>query len=185
MDTTEVMATPRQHALAWVLALGAASTACIGTDRYNPGERLGTYAVTGKLSSTTCNPAPDPWTFDVKLNRQGDTIHWVQGSVPVSGLLQGSNVVLKTSALYEMRPPDAKKKLPGCQIVRTDTLDMSLTPDPAVENGVSAFSGTLSYSFAPTADSDCTDQLVASGGDMQTLPCELKYSLTGARTSTK
>lgn len=166
-----------------VVAVGLA--ACTGTDRYNPGERLGTYSVTGKLKSTSCAPSPDPWTFEVKLNRDGDTLHWVQGSVPVSGTLKASKVELTTSAVHELRAPDPKRKIPGCWIVRQDTLSMTVTEDPAKAGAVSSFAGGLTYTFTPTAESDCTDQLATSGGDMQALPCTTAYDLAGARTSTR
>jgi hypothetical protein len=48
--------------------------------------------------------------------------------------------------------------------------------------GTTSFKGTLTYRFAPTEGSSCEDQLAELGGDFATLPCDVKYDVSGVRT---
>jgi hypothetical protein len=70
---------------------------------------------------------------------------------------------------------------PGpCDIQTTTTLGLTLSSSSAPN----AFTGTLSYAFeaatlvSPTTN--CTDQLSASGGSFDTLPCTTTYTLVGS-----
>jgi len=54
---------------------------------------------------------------------------------------------------------------------------------PAADIGLTdSLTGTLVYAFQPTSDSDCSDQLVASVGDFDQLPCQVSYTLGAKRT---
>jgi hypothetical protein len=159
-----------------IVALAVAS--CTGKDPYNPGTPIGAFHIVGKLKAQNCGPAgsaPDPWEFDVKLSKDGSTLYWIQGGVPVSGTLDGnSHTTMTSSGTTTVHAIDAG---PRCAIVRSDTLDLTLGPEP-----VTTAAGALSYAFAPTDDSDCTDQLADSGGGFSVLPCAVGYAITATKT---
>jgi hypothetical protein len=161
------------------LALLALLAACTGKDPYNPGTTIGTFAVTGTLAKNTCSsaPLPNPWDFDVKLSRDGSTLYWIQGGLPVQGHLDGaSHTTMTSSDSRDLRAADPQHKIPACTVRRDDTLDATLGPDP-----VASFNGALGYTFTPTDDSDCSDQLESSGGGFSTFPCEVSYTLSGTK----
>src|SRR5262249_23665202 len=112
-----------------------------------------------------------------KLSRDATSLYWIQGDIPVSGILDGrshDHAAMRSTSSETIRPPSPKGNVPGCTIVRADALDATLGGDP-----VTTFSGSLAYTFSATADSDCTDQLAASGGGYETLPCTVNYTLVG------
>jgi len=139
------------------------------------------------LTSTTCGATPNPWVFDVRLNRDGSTLYWIQNSLPVAGSVDSSaRTKLETSVTSELRHADDVKKIASCQVMRSDNVDMALSDadaKPAVDPAdVRKFSGVLKYTFAPTDGSDCGDQLLSTGGDFAALPCVVTYLLDGAMT---
>jgi len=162
--------------------------ACSGKDPFSPGNKLGTFHVTGKLTHTSCGPTPNPWEFDVRLNHDGSTLYWIQGGLPVEGRVDTTaRTRLEAEVVSEVRPADARAKKEACSISRTDVLALTLvgpdgqpTSDPS---GMQSFHGALVYTFAPTAGSDCSDQTTASGGDFDALPCDVQYDLSGTLTS--
>ena len=171
--------------LAGTLALGVVA-ACSGKDPYSPGTQLGTFHVTAKLTHTSCGATPNPWEFDIRLNHDGSTLYWVQSdAAPIEGRVDSTaRTQLQAEVVVEMRAADARAKREACSIARTDVLALTLvgadaqpTSNPSL---TTSFSGGLVYTFAPTTGSDCADQLTATGGDFDALPCEVRYDLTGA-----
>ncbi|MBX3231523.1 MAG: hypothetical protein KIT84_24160 [Labilithrix sp.] len=177
----------RLRGLLPLAAVVAVIAACSGKDPYEPGEAVGTFRVTGQLTQTTCGQPPNPWEFDVKVNRDGSTLYWIQGAQPIAGEVDASGrTTMKASFVHEVRPADERKKLAACSIARTDVLAMALAraderpaADPA---DVRSFSGIISYTFAPTEGSSCDDQLTATGGGYDALPCVVSYQLTAKMT---
>ena len=175
------LATQAFLALATAASLALAG-GCSGKDLRNPGTPLGVFHVVGKLTTNGCvaaGGAPDPWEFDVKLNRDVTTLYWIQGDLPVQGRLDAKHhALMQSSATTQVRAADAKAKTNGCAMTRNDSLDATLaSADP-----VTSFTGTLTYSFTPTADSDCSDQLAVAGGSWANLPCDMGYTLTATKT---
>jgi hypothetical protein len=173
------------RALVLFAGLGAVSSGCGGKDPYNPGAQLGTFHVSAKLLGTTCGQTPNPWEFDVRLNNDGQTLYWIQGGAPISAdvNVQTARAALVTESVHDLRKADARAKLAACVVSRKDKLDVMLvgedakpSPDPSLAKG---FVGSLSYVFAPTDGSDCQDQLLATRGDFEQLPCTVEYELTG------
>lgn len=164
----------------------AALGACTGKDPYNPGDGIGTFHVSASLVTSTCGTAPNPWEFDVKLRHDGTTLYWVQGGGPVQGHVDAtSHAVLTASASQTLRDADAQSKTPACVVTRQDSLEVALDTGHAAAADIAkadTFTGTLVYAFQPTSDSDCSDQLVASGGGFDQLPCQVSYTLGGTRT---
>jgi hypothetical protein len=174
----------------WLLPAVFAATlaSCSGKDPYDPGTKLGTFHVTAKLTSSTCGQTPNPWEFDVRLNHDGSMLYWIQGGAPIQGTISASaQSELKSETAYDVRQADEKRKLAVCAVTRTDLLSVTLSgadAKPAADPSQTAgFHGGLTYSFAPTAGSDCTDQLTDSGGGFDALPCRIDYDLVGALTA--
>jgi hypothetical protein len=163
-----------------------AGSGCSGKDPYRPGESIGAFHVTAKLVSTTCGKTPDPWEFDVRLRHDKTILYWVQGDAPISGVVDpAAHAVLKATATQTLRAADPKSPMAACAMGRADVLDLVLAPiaKPAVDlQPATSFTGTLTYRFAATDGSECEDQLAASGGDFDALPCDVHYALEGLRT---
>lgn len=170
-----------------VVALAAvvtASTSCIGKDPYAPGTGLGTFHVTGKLVAQTCGSAPDPWEFDVKLSTDPGTLYWIQGDVPVSGKLDATTHAAALTTSSSTPVVTDSRGNHACILERDDTMNAVLTPDATMAGEYSSFTGSLSYGFkAGDGSTDCSSQLVASGGDYATLPCSVAYTLAATRTA--
>jgi hypothetical protein len=181
----EMLAAMRAPALL-ALAAAACGAGCSGTDPYRPGESLGAFHVTGKLVSTSCGATPDPWEFDVKLRHESAVLYWVQGDAPVSATVDGqAHATLTATATQTVRAADARSKTAACTLSRSDVVDVVLAPLTAPVSsvaGATSFKGTLTYRFAPTDGSSCEDQLSDVGGDFATLPCDVKYEVSGLRT---
>lgn len=165
----------------------AAIAACSGKDPYDPGTKLGTFRVSAQLTKSSCGPTPNPWGFDVRLNHEGSTLYWIQGAAPISARVEAARAQLRAEIVQEVRAADPKAKRAACAIARTDELALALAgadATPVTEPAsTAAFAGTLVYTFAPTQGSDCSDQVAASGGGFEALPCEVQYDLTGALVS--
>ncbi len=162
-------------ALRW-LALPVVLAACSGKDPYNPGTPLGTYRVKAALTQQTCGgELPNPWEFDVKINRDGQTLYWIQGSLPVSGRLDAKALAsFQSTSDVTVRAADRTRA--ACVVRRDDALNAQF---PGAEDFTS-FGGKLSYSYAPEDGSDCLDQL---GTTFAALPCVVAYSVTASRTA--
>ena len=166
----------RMHHPFFAILVGMSLSACDAASTL-PGTSLGTFAVTGALTSNTCGSglgAADPWTFDTKLSRDGSTLYWQQDEGAVlSGILDAANkttIVVTTTA-----QPDGGTTV--CTMTRTDTMAITLNATTAP----TATSGTISLSFAVSASSDCAPQLSANGGSYQTLPCAVGYTFTASK----
>ncbi|MBX3193321.1 MAG: hypothetical protein KF819_40435 [Labilithrix sp.] len=173
-------------ALPLLMTVALAAHGCTGKNPYAPGESLGSFAVTGKLVSTSCGATPDPWSFEVKLRHEDATLYWVHGGIPISGKVDktAARVVLKASETQTVRPADAKKKLAACTMSREDTVDLVLSPVtlPLTDlKTATEFKGALSYRFAAGEAADCSDQLLETGGDYAAIPCEVRYELSAKR----
>jgi hypothetical protein len=172
-----------------ILALAVfLSAACSGKDPYNPGTPLGTFHVSAKLTSSTCGEVPNPWEFDVKLAHEESTLFWIQGGAPVAGTMDHSaRATLKTTDSRELRPANAKTKMPACVVIRDDVLDVALGGEKpevplTIVGEATRFDGKLTYRFSPMQGSECSDQTLDQGGDFAVLPCDVSYDLTAAQT---
>jgi hypothetical protein len=162
----------------------AVVSAC-GTDPYEPGTQLGTFQVSGTVTANTCGAgsAPSPWQFSVKLGVDPGTLYWEQGSLPVSGTLSATNVASLQSSSTEAAAGAADAGV-TCILERDDSLAATLTPDPKVPGNYSAFTGTMTYSFAEGSGStDCSMALASNGGGFAALPCTVAYDLTATRAA--
>ena len=135
---------------------------------HEPGTVLGTYAVTGTLATSTCTGLGDPqnpWDFNVRLSKSGETLFWLQDSSPaLSGTLdpQG-NATLHTTEDIALQDADGGVY---CSVVRTDTFTAALGTAPVP----STFKGGLTYHYDVDPNAACP---------MLALPCDVSYALGG------
>jgi hypothetical protein len=140
-----------------------------------PGTQLGTFKVTGQSKANTCGlGAPDPWVFDAQLSQDGSTLYWsfMDGRPLASGTVTPAGVATITDTTTG-NVDETEASLGPCTLQRNDDLELTL--------GATSFTGTMTYGFTVTTGSDCTDQLTASGGSYDALPCTVTYSLTGSK----
>lgn len=142
-----------------------------------PGEVLGFFAVSGTLQSDTCSApslnAPDKWSFDVKLSRDGSTLYWLNGREGIVGDIDASGA-FEFETRVDTKLADRRGAVKGCTIVRRDSASGSLKD--------SALRGKLTYAYSQTSDSDCSEQTTGADGTPFALPCSLTYSLKGLRS---
>jgi hypothetical protein len=159
------------------LALACGVAAC--NQNPLPGTMLGTYAVTAQSQTNSCGiAAPNPWTFDVQMSQSGTTLYWsfMDGSAPLSTSMTGTSATLVDQVEANV-DGTADGGLGPCTMLRADTLQVDLdTSSPP-----SSFSGTINYSFSIAEGADCSDQFLAAGGQYQTLPCTIAYTMTATR----
>ena len=161
-----------------LLAALAMVAACTGTDPYNPGTPIGSFHVVSTLTASTCGNAPNPWEFDVKLSSDHNTLFWKQGDAPVAGTMDPtSHVSMSATTAATVIPPNPRTNPTGCTIGRTDSLAISLTGAP-----ISAFAGTLSYTFEAANNTDCSAAIGAEG--YAALPCTVSYTIAATKTDT-
>ena len=168
------------------LVLGASSiaiatlgvlTACIGTNRYDPGTPLGTFSVSAAVTSNSCQESPNPWVFAVQLSEEPGELFWIQNDVPIEGALDSSGnfTMSSTSTDVVVAADDAGRG--GCTMQRVDTLEGVTSGSP-----VTGLTGTLSYAFT-VSSGDCSSQLASQGGTYHALPCTIAFDLTATRTA--
>jgi hypothetical protein len=168
---------PTAAACALPLLLAACSASAL------PGTALGTYNVTGTLGTNSCGSGlapPSPWIFTTQMSEDGTTFYWeMSGGTELSSPMTSTTQVSLTSTVTANVDATEAGSAGPCDLQSTTAIGLTLaagTPPPA-------FSGTATYTFtAATGVSsmvDCTDQLSASGGSYDTLPCTVTYSLAG------
>lgn len=149
-------------------------------DPHQPGEALGFFAVTGKLGDDTCGAeslnAPAKWSFQVKLSREGTTLYWLNGKEAIVGDIDNAgSFAFETHLDLPLSEKHGAAK--GCTIVRSDSANGALRG----ADSESSLSGKLSYAYAATTDSDCSEFATGTSGLPLALPCSMTYALTGAR----
>jgi hypothetical protein len=151
-------------------------------DPHQPGVALGFFAVTGKLGDDTCGAesfnAPAKWSFQVKLSREGSTLYWLNGKEAIVGDID-KNGSFAFETHLDLPLSDKRGAAKGCTVVRRDSASGALRGVDAE----SSLSGKLSYAYAATADSDCSEFVTGTSGLPLALPCSMTYALTGASVS--
>jgi hypothetical protein len=146
-------------------------------DPRQPGDELGSFAMTGKLGADDCGAdalnAPQTWSFQVKLSRNGTTLYWLNGREAIVGDIDKSGRFAFETHLDV--PLSAKRgAAKGCTIVRRDSASGTLA------SSSTSLSGKLTYAYEATSDSDCSAFITGTDGSPVALPCSMTYALTGA-----
>jgi hypothetical protein len=172
----------RLHVVCAILLL---CTGCIGhgQDAHEPGDRLGTFHVTGNLTSDTCQ-APllgvtPEWAFDVKLSREADTLYWLNGQEAIPGTIAQDGTTFDFESGVEITLQAAQGAQAGCSMLRSDTANGVLSSSTT---DVPSFSVDMNFGYAAEPGSQCAGWVGVQGG-FATLPCRVSYSLTAERTA--
>ncbi len=151
-----------------------------GVDAHIPGDDLGTFHVAATMDVTTCGPgalgSPDSWEFDIRLSQSGTELFWLNGDEAIPGRVDTDSFQFDSAVEVPLAEPEPGA--PGCVIVRGDLASGRFGFE---EDEVTSFDGSLVYSYAPTAESDC-DVFVGVEGGFGTLPCSIAYRIDATRT---
>jgi hypothetical protein len=149
-----------------------------------PGTALGTYNVSGTLGTNTCGSglgAPNPWTFTAQMSEDGTTLYWEpSGGTALSNVMTSTTeVTLSSTETANVDATDAGVE-GACDLTSTTAVQLTLAPG----SPPASFTGSIVYTFAAatgvSSTNDCTDQLSASGGSYDTLPCTTTYSISAS-----
>jgi hypothetical protein len=153
-------------------------------DPHSPGEALGFYSVAGKLSDDSCGAetlgAPEEWSFEVKLSRDGTTLYWLNGREGIVGDIDKAG-----SFSFETRVDvplsETRGAVKGCTIERRDAAKGALTKSE------DALTLKLTYSYSEKSGSNCEEfvGVQAPTPNPLPLPCTMTYSLSGKRIATE
>ena len=146
-------------------------------DPHQPGDELGSFAMTGKLGADDCGAdalnAPQTWSFQVKLSRKGSTLYWLNGREAIVGDIDKSgHFAFETHLDVPLAAKHGAAK--GCTIVRRDLASGTLA------SSSDALTGKLTYAYVAASDSDCSEFITGTNGSPVALPCSMTYALTGA-----
>jgi hypothetical protein len=156
-----------------------------GQDAHEPGDRLGTYHVSGALKSDSCQAAvlgvTPTWAFDVKLSRQDETLYWLNGEEAIPGTIasDGRSFTFQSGVVVTLDPPRGVH--PGCVVDRSDAGTGKLSSSGT---DVKTFSIDMSFGYAAESGSQCGGSAgVGVEGGFATLPCVVSFSMTAERTA--
>jgi len=146
-------------------------------DPHQPGDELGSFAITGKLGADDCGAdalnAPQTWSFQVKLSREGTTLYWLNGREAIVGDIDKSGRFAFATHL-DLPLSEKHGAAKGCTIVRRDLASGTLA------SSSTSLNGKLTYAYDATSDSDCSEFITGTNGSPVALPCAMTYALTGA-----
>jgi len=169
-----------------VCAISFLCGACVGhgQDAHEPGDRLGTFHVTGTLTTDTCQaPAllgeTSQWAFDVKLSRDQSTLYWLNGEEAIPGAIAADGTGFSFESGVEVPLEAAQGARPGCTIVRSDNASGTLSSSTS---DVSAFSVNMSFGYAVESGSQCSAYVGVQGG-FASMPCRVGYAMNAQRTA--
>lgn len=170
---------------AWIALLAALCGGCLefgDKDAKVPGDELGMYQVTGRLTVDTCKAdvlgVKDPWRFQVRLSRFDRDLYWLNGREAIVGDIAADGVSFEFQTRVDVDLEPAQGPMPGCIIERRDVASGKLSADgPDVEG----FEGDLSFTYSPKAKTDCSFY-VGYEGTFATLPCTIGYAVEAERT---
>jgi hypothetical protein len=164
-----------------VILVALSASGCLNfgevDDAKVPGDLLGTYAVAGTLTDSSCGEgalgSSDNWNFDVKLSRFHEDIYWMNGREVISGGIAPDGVTFSFSTRVE------GEVMPACVLSRSDSARGTLSSKSL---DVESFDATLTFAFSAVEDSDCS-AFIGSPDGVETLPCSINYDLSGSRTA--
>jgi hypothetical protein len=155
-----------------------------GQDAHEPGDRLGTYHVTGKLVTDSCKASvlgvSADWAFDVKLSREDDTLYWLNGQEAIPGTIASDGKTFDFESGVVVTLEAAQGVHPGCIIDRSDAANGKLSSSSTTD--VPSFSVDMSFAYAQESGTQCAGYVGVEGG-FAGLPCTVSYSLTAKRTA--
>ncbi len=146
---------------------------------------MGTYHATGKLVSDTCQAAvlgvTNDWQFDVKLSRESGTLFWLNGQEAIPGTIDSDGISFGFQSGVEvtLQPGQGTAAQPGCVILRSDSASGKLSSSTT---DVTSFDANMSFGYSVKPGTQCAGYVGVQDGFVS-LPCQVSYSLTAARTA--
>lgn len=130
--------------------------------------------------------AENPWTFQLQFSQSGSTLSLTWDNVEDSALTApysgGASTSTSTASALDgasatfiadsVASPDVT-----CNLQRNDTIVVNFGDSGAPP---STLTGTVTFVYSAVSGYTCADQLSASGGSYDTLPCTLSYTMTGS-----
>jgi hypothetical protein len=154
--------------------LGSLGLMACDTQPSMPGTALGTYSVQAAMHANSCGAqlgAPDPWTFDADLSRDGQLLYWRQNGQVLDGSIDsGSKTSIASSQAAQIGSNSQ------CSMTRTDTLALTLSAE-----ATPSITGGLTFHFDAPA-SACASLLTSNGGIYAVLPCQVEYTLKASQS---
>jgi hypothetical protein len=154
-----------------------------GQDAHEPGDRLGTYHVSGALMSDGCKAAvlgvTPEWAFDVKLSRQDDTLYWLNGEEAIPGTIAADGKSFDFQSGVQVILEAAQGVHPGCIVDRSDAGNGKLSSS---SSDVKSFSIDMSFAYAQESNTQCAGFVGVEGG-FASLPCTVSFAMTAERTA--
>lgn len=149
-------------------------------DPHSPGEALGFYSLAGQLSDDSCGAetlgAPEKWSFDVKLSRDGSTLYWLNGREGIVGDIDKSGG-FSFETRIDVPLSESRGAVKGCTIERRDAATGSLSESQ------DSLTLKLTYSYSQKSGTNCEEfvGVQAPTPNPLPLPCNMTYSLSGKR----
>ena len=147
-----------------------------------PGNYIGTFEVNATLTDSTCGQgtlaAPGSTDFEVQFSKDKDCFYWTTGTDSVCGTLSSNDTTfaITTESATTVSEPTANH--PGCVIWRQDVANGTWQANTDGD-AFRAFSGSMSFAYAPGVGSQCSDILASIG--VAVLPCVSRYAISGTR----
>jgi hypothetical protein len=191
------------------LVSGSAIAALTSCTPSLPGEPLGTFEVAMKLEDNSCGEGAvytmDGQHLSVELRSEKDECYWrVPGHPIMQGTLKddhcrftvttvvASDAEDQTESDQGLMVPDPTKpqvEMPQkavCQLLQTAEIVTTIEGAPLGDAGAGAgdagtgrtLTATYDLAISPSSAKDCADALVPDG-PFKTLPCSVRYSLSG------
>lgn len=171
-----------------------------GKDPHLPGDGIGVYKLEATIDATsTCTEllasAPRPWVFDVTLRRDHAKAYWMASAEAIDGSIDDGKgaMTFHSTSQTDVHGVDKKRQVGACSIVRTDDFTgafagpTSAATPTAPATSIASFTGTLHYTYAIAAGSDCSDVVGVASAERPTpifaaLPCQAHFAVTATRT---
>lgn len=171
--------------------LGAFALTLAGCDLSSdlPGDALGSYSVSGTLTSNSCGSglgADKSVSFSVDLSLDDDTLYLAQTGSDDTEIANGEvdsedGTTATLTNVVTSNVKDAYGNVGPCSLTLSTTYELVLNDASASKS----FTGvaTISYAAATSVSSttNCTSQLSSEGGKFATLPCAVEYELEATR----
>lgn len=165
---------------------------------------LGRFRIIAARGANSCGPQSGLFnasaTFDVELKVGNGTLRWTPSSGETatgswSASLHAFRVVLEQDAVAI--PPDRRTQFVGCTIRRTDIIEGTISFDDADASVTADASAQVDAGTTPVARSltatetivygavdgtDCRSLIGAGDGQLNAMPCNVTYALSGVRT---
>jgi hypothetical protein len=157
-----------------------------------PGESLGVYKVRGSLQENTCGITsfyvPDPLEMVVDVRTDSDRAFYVPDGQPMLiGTPEGDDQFrFRTQGTAQLTEADLANGLEACTVARVETIDVTIAKGTVGDAGVAtddetpiSLLGSQVLDIAPMPESYCLPLLSTYGGTFESLPCRVRYELTG------